>query len=121
MVLGCGTGTNAIYLAKNGSDITFMGIDTYTRRWKRVTTWGGTLTENAVQATARDLMVHGMFNLEAEDYPIIGTVHDEVITEIPEGFGSLDEASELMCRKPKWAGDLPVVASGFRAKRYRKD
>ena len=101
--------------------LTYLGIDTYTRQWGRVKTYGGRLTENAVQATARDIMVNGMFKLEAKSYPIVGTVHDEIIMEPQMGFGSVDEAAELMCDTPDWAEGLPVAADGFRAKRYRKD
>ncbi len=66
-------------------------------------------------------MVHGMENLEREHYPIIGTVHDEIIMEPREGFGAVDQAAELMCDLPDWAEGLPVAADGFRAKRYKKD
>lgn len=101
--------------------LTYLGIDTYTRQWGRTKTYGGRLTENAVQATARDVMVHGMQNLEREHYPIIGTVHDEIIMEPSEDFGSIAGASELMCELPDWCEGLPVAADGFRDKRYRKD
>lgn len=101
--------------------LTYLGVDTYTRQWTRVKTFGGRLTENAVQATARDVMVSGMFKLEDAGYPIVGTVHDEIIMEPQMNFGSVEEAVELMCEIPDWAEGLPVAADGFRAKRYRKD
>jgi len=100
--------------------LTYMGVDTYSRRWMRCDTYGGKLTENAVQAIARDLLVHGMFGLEDAGYDIIGTVHDEVILEVPEGFGSEQEVADILCDLPKWAKGLPVKAEGFRGKRYRK-
>jgi DNA polymerase len=100
--------------------VTFMGTNTYTRQWCRCDTYGGKLVENAVQAIARDLLLGGMFNLEDEGYPIVGTVHDEVIMEIPEEFGSLKKAAKLMCKLPKWAKGLPVKAEGFIDKRYHK-
>jgi DNA polymerase len=112
--------------------VTYLGIDTYTRQWKRVSTYGGKLTENAVQAIARDLLVHAMFNLEEAGYKIVGHVHDEVIIEILEtlaGGGDGDKTPytgvmlkiyELMVDKPKWY-DGPIDArEGYRAKRYRK-
>lgn len=100
--------------------LTYLGIDTYTRRWMRCKTYGGKLAENATQAMCRDLLVGAMFRLEKEGYDIVGTVHDEVILEILEGFGSEAEVREIMCQVPKWAEGFPIGAAGFRAKRYRK-
>jgi DNA polymerase len=66
-------------------------------------------------------MVTAMFKLNKRKiYPMLGTVHDEIITEPREGKGSVNEVCEIMCDKPAWAEGLPVAASGFRAKRYRK-
>jgi DNA polymerase len=100
--------------------VSFIGIDTYTRRRMRISTYGGMLTENAVQAIARDLLRGAMFRLEDASYPIHGTVHDEVITQPQEGFGSEEEVDEIMCDVDPWAAGLPVNSTGFRTKRYRK-
>lgn len=90
--------------------------------WIRMDTWGGRLTENIVQATARDLQWYGMRNLEAAGYPIVLHVYDEDIAEVPEGFGSVAEFERIMSTMPPWAHDWPVKASGgWRGKRYRKD
>lgn len=101
--------------------IYFKGVDTETRQWTRTSTYGGKLVENAVQATARDLLVHGMFNLERAGYTVIGHIHDEVVSEIPEEFGSLERAGEIMCELPDWAAGLPVKYSGWRSKRFKKE
>jgi DNA polymerase len=105
----------------NRTSIYFRGVDTDTRQWTRTSTYGGKLVENAVQATARDLLVFGMFGLERAGYPIIGHVHDEAVMEIDESFGSLEHAGEVMCALPPWATGLPVKYSGWRAKRFKKD
>lgn len=102
------------------NQVTYMGIDTYTRRWMRVTTYGGKLAENAVQAIARDLLVNSMFALEARGYDIIGTIHDEIVMEVLESFGTLEEVKRIMCTLPMWADGLPVNAGGWRRKRYKK-
>jgi DNA polymerase len=101
--------------------VTALGVDSVTKRWTRFALYGGLLTENAVQAVARDLMAHGMLQAEDAGYPIVLTVHDEAVADVPEGFGSLAEFERLLCSLPEWASGLPVEASGWEGHRYRKD
>lgn len=100
--------------------IGYMGVDTYTRQWCRTHTYAGKIDENADQAISRDLLASAKMRLERASYLPVGSVHDEPIMEIPEGFGSYDEAARIMCDSPKWAAGLPVAVEGHRAKRYRK-
>lgn len=89
--------------------------------WIRMDTWGGRLTENIVQATARDIQWHAIIQQEAAGYPIVLHVYDENVAEVPEGFGSVEEFEALMMRLPAWAADWPIRASGgWRRKRYGK-
>ncbi len=103
------------------SSVTALGVNSVTKKWERFALYGGLLTENVVQAIARDLMAHGMLQAERAGYPMVMTVHDEGVADVPEGFGSLKEFEGLLCSSPTWATGLPVVASGYEALSYRKD
>lgn len=100
--------------------VCFEGRDSVTGKWRRQFTYGGKLVENITQATARDIMVGGMFAVARAGYDIVLTVHDELIAEADEGFGTAEEVERLMCDAPDWARGLPLRAEGFEAKRYRK-
>lgn len=90
--------------------------------WVRIDTYGGRLTENIVQATARDIQWFGMRNLEAAGYNIVLHVYDEDIAEVPIGWGSIEEFERIMSTMPSWAHDWPIKATGgWRGRRYRKD
>lgn len=89
--------------------------------WQRLHTWGGKLTENLVQATARDCLAEAMLKLDAAGYKIVMHVHDEVILEMPYGTGSLEEASGIMGQPISWADGLLLRADGYETEFYRKD
>lgn len=101
--------------------ISALGLDKSGKRMQREHLHGGVFAENDTQAVARDVLVHGMFEAEAAGYPIIGHVYDEMFAEVPRGFGDVAEFERLICKHPEWATGLPLAASGWRGKRYRKD
>jgi len=103
-----------------GDVLTYEGVTGMARKWERTTTYGGALTENAVQAIARDIIADGMRGAEKAGYPVILTVHDEILAEMPEGFGSVDEMVHIMTRQPVWAPDLPLGAEGAESFYYHK-
>jgi DNA polymerase len=104
----------------DGEMLTYMGVDPKTKKWERGQTYGGRLTENAVQGLCRDLLVSGMLSLERSGYRPIALVHDEVICEPPSFWGTIGEQLEIMCDAPAWAEGFPLSANGSRGVRYSK-
>lgn len=89
--------------------------------WVCMSTWGSRIAENVTQATAHDIMRHGVLGLRAAGYPTILHVYDECVTEVPEGTGSVEELERIMSTMPAWAHDWPIVANGgYCGRRYRK-
>ncbi len=82
--------------------------------------YGGLWTENIVQAIARDLMAAAMMRLEAAGYACVLTVHDEIIAEVPDGAGSLDEFHRLLVAAVAWAEGLPIAAKVREGQRYSR-
>lgn len=114
------------YSNKRGYAITFSGWNTNPKNgaigWTRIHTYGGRLVENIVQATARDILTHAIVNLEKAGYKVVLHIHDEVVVEVPEGIGSIEQFERIMSAPPAWAAGWAVKASGgWRGKRYRKD
>lgn len=103
-------------------NITYMGINSYSRKWQRLKTYGGKLVENVTQAAARDVLAGNMPLIEDAGYSIVLTVHDEVICEAPDTDDYTDAAlSSLLSTNPTWAPDIPLNAGGFEALHYRKE
>jgi DNA polymerase len=100
--------------------LTVRGVDAQSEQWVRFPIYGGSLFNNLVQGAARDILAAGMLAVEAAEYPIVMHTHDEIVSEVPRGFGSVEEFEGLMCRLPSWAAGLPVAAEGWRGVRYRK-
>lgn len=101
--------------------IVYLGANQVTRDWDDVETYGGKLTENLVQAIARDCLAHAMTELEYFGYPIVAHIHDEVVLDVPEGKGSLDEAIRIMTKSTDWNKGLIMNADGFEGAYYKKD
>ena len=99
--------------------LTYEGISE-NKKWSRIETYGPKLVENIVQGTARDLLAEAMLRVEEKGYPIVMHCHDEIIAEMPEGTGSVDEMCEVMAVQPEWAEGLPLRADGYQCSFYQK-
>lgn len=101
--------------------ITYMGVDPYTKKWRRQDTYGGMLVENITQATARDLMADAMLRCHEQGmYEVILSVHDELIAECDEDEGDVKDFEAAMAHTEEWADGCPVAAEGWTGYRYKK-
>ena len=102
--------------------VTYWGVDSETRQWKKQSLYGGMQCENIVQAVACDILVDAMFRVEERGFPVILTVHDEILTE-PDAYRTdLNDAefSRVMAQiDPVYEG-LPIAVSAWEGPRYTK-
>jgi DNA polymerase len=90
-------------------------------KWQDTRGWHGTYVENVVQAVARDVLAAALLRLEAAGYTIVLHVHDEIVAEVAEDFGSPEDFARIMVESPPWAEGSPLVAKPSRHKRYTKE
>lgn len=101
--------------------IKYQGENQLTRQWGFQYTYSGKLVENCTQALCRDLLANALLNVEANGYPIVLHVHDEIICETPDlPEYNVAELERLMCELPEWAEGFPLVAEGAEMMRYAK-
>lgn len=101
--------------------IKYQGENQLTRQWTTLYTHGGKACENIVQALCRDLLAYAMINVEGGGYPIVLSVHDELVCETPDTPEyTVAELEKLMCSLPEWAEGFPLVAEGAEMMRYAK-
>ena len=101
--------------------IHYMGVDQKKRAWTKLETWGGKLVENIVQAVARDCLAESIIRLEQKGYRTVFHVHDEVVLDVPEGTGSVEDVTSLMGKPINWAPGLLLTAAGYECRYYKKD
>lgn len=106
----------------DGKNVSYMGINQYSRQWNRLKTYGGKLVENVTQAVARDVLAYGgMLPANEAGYDLVMSIHDELITDVPEtNLFTVGGLSAIMSTQPIWAAGLPLAAAGFEGKRYHK-
>lgn len=105
----------------NKDCITYEGVDQTTKTWGRIKTYGGKLTENIIQAIARDCLAEAMLKLDKLGHDIVFHVHDEIIIDAEKGKSSACEIAELMGQPIQWAEGLPLKADAYETDFYKKD
>ena len=98
----------------------YLGVHAETNQWRRLSTYGGHLTENVVQAMARDVMAGGMLRLASAGFSPILTVHDEVLVEVDKDAANYELFLHTVNTLPRWAEGLPLTGDGWQGLRYRK-
>ena len=107
-----------------GESISYTGMEQTKKQWRTIETYGGKLTENCVQAIARDCLCEAIERLEGAGYPIVFHVHDEVVIDIKPYANNdtmLQDVCDIMKRPPAWAPDLPLNAAGWVGDFFTKD
>lgn len=102
---------------------TFDGLNQTTRKWEAIRTWGGKMTENIVQAIARDCLAIAIDRLAERGYLPVMHIHDEVVVEVPDYNREehLKRIEDVMAMPISWAEGLELTAAGFTSDYYMKD
>lgn len=91
-----------------------------TRKFSRGKLIGSSIFQSGVQGTARDILVNGVFNVEAAGYQVVMLVHDEALALSRKGEGSPDDLGRLLCTPPAWAETLPLAFEAWTDVRFHK-
>ncbi len=99
----------------------YHGVTQNNKKWEVISTYGGKLVENCVQAIARDCLAEALMRVSAAGYQIVMHVHDEVVLDVPREQADLDRVCEIMGQPIDWAPGLLLTADGFITDFYMKD
>lgn len=100
--------------------LSFMGVNSVTRKFERQTTYGGKLTENIVQNIARCVMADALLALDKAGFNVIMHVHDQALSEENEGERTMEEYIKVMAQPKQWRAGLPLACEGESMKRFKK-
>ena len=100
--------------------IVYEGVNQNTKKWEDVRTYGGKLTENIVQAIARDILGMVLLRARAKGLNVVFHIHDEIIVEAKTGQ-TLADVEALFSEEIKWCKDLPLKGAGYTTPYYLKD
>lgn len=100
--------------------IHYYTVGQQTRKWEVTSTYGGKMTENIVQAIARDCLAETLRRIDAKGLQVVFHVHDEVIIDAPVDT-TVEEICDLMAVPISWAPGLILKGAGFESNYYMKD
>lgn len=100
--------------------IHYYAVGQQTRKWEIDSTYGGKMTENIVQAIARDCLAVTLRRIAQKGLQTVFHVHDEVIIDAPMET-TVDEICGLMAEPIPWAPGLILKGAGFESSYYMKD
>lgn len=91
-------------------------------KWTLLRTYGGKLTENIVQATARDCLAVKLIQVTEMGYKVVAHVHDEMIVDVPRSdIDAAKTIDALMAEPIDWAPGLPLKGGTYECDYYQKD
>jgi DNA polymerase len=99
----------------------YRGINQDTKKWTSIPTYGGKLTENIVQAIARDCLAESLKRLEMAGYQTIMHIHDEAILDVPIEKADLKTVTDIMGQPISWAPGLLLSTDGYETEFYKKE
>jgi DNA polymerase len=100
--------------------IEYEGLNQITKKWEKIRTYGGKLTENVVQSIARDILGIVILRAYRESLNIVFHIHDEIIVEA-EADQTLKDVEKLFSEPISWCTDLPLKGAGYSTPYYLKD
>ena len=100
--------------------IEYEGTNQTTKKWGKIRTYGGKLTENVVQAIARDILGVVILRAREAGLPVVFHIHDEIIVEAAPGQ-TLQQVEDLFSKPITWCSDLPLKGAGYTTPYYLKD
>ena len=100
--------------------VEYEGLNQTTKKWEVLRTYGGKLTENIVQATARDILGEVMLRARRNNLPVVFHVHDEIIVDAPSDR-PLADVEALFSEPIEWCRGLPLKGAGYSTPYYLKD
>lgn len=100
--------------------IEYEGLNQITKKWEKIRTYGGKLTENVVQSIARDILGIVILRAYRESLNIVFHIHDEIIVEA-EADQTLKDVEKLFSDPISWCTDLPLKGAGYSTPYYLKD